>query len=112
MQIDELMYSPGPTPWYTDELRQHFDDQVPLLRVAQSTQIAPVDPILRFRRQGDLYGLFRDLGVNEKMFYITMRVNGLNDPMVIPDTLEYLMVPDEAFLNQIMYAVSSTKRLN
>ena len=112
MEINKLMYDPGPAAYYTDELRQHFDDQLPLLRVAQSTKIISVDPMMRFRRIGDLYGLFTDLGIAPKLHYVVLRTNALRDRFDVPDSLEYLMVPDEGYLGRIMGAVSGTKRLN
>lgn len=112
MALNDLMYSAGSPAYYTDELRYEFDDQLPLLRVSTSTRIVTVDPMLRYRYRGDLYGLFRVMGILPKMWWVTMRLNMINDRFRVEDTLEEIMIPDSGFLDKLMQAASATTRLN
>lgn len=110
--IDNLMYSPGATAYYSDEFRRHIDDQLPLLRVAQTTQLVTVPPILKHRFNGNLYALFAALGIAPEMHYPTMRVNGINSRLEVPENLDNLLVPDGNYLNRLLQSVSGTKRLS
>jgi hypothetical protein len=39
-------------------------------------------PVEAYRYQGNLFGLFKSMGVNPSMFFYTMYINGLTNPLI------------------------------
>lgn len=71
------------------------DDHVVKLRTSTSTNIVPVEPATALKYQGDLHGLFAEVGVPYFMNFAVMKMNGFDSPTQIQTTLiNQLLVPD------------------
>mgnify|MGYP003339094582 CR=1 FL=1 len=109
--IDSLMFDAGPDIYYTEEFNRVLEDHMTYLRTSASTTKMPVEPIDLERYQADLYGLFQKLNIPPFMFRAVMRTTDLKSPNIVPRELEFLLVPDQVFIQQLAQTVNTVNRI-
>lgn len=111
MQIFNMLYNPGPAAYYSPALRGVLEDHMTFLRTHPETQAIAVSDLDLYRFEGDLYGLFTELGIPPQYHFVVMRVNGLDSPLVVSSEMRMLWVPSYTVVDQIRQASHTTGRL-
>lgn len=101
MDLDTLSQDSGALACYNQTVRDAIDDHMSVLRSSSNNQILNIHPkdIERFR--GDLYGLFSFLSIAPQYHYAVRRMNQLASPLIVPEDLAYLLVPDFKMIDRI-----------
>lgn len=78
--------------------RQHIEDHLTYIRNDVSTQVLPISEEQRHKYDGDFYGLLKSLGVEQRWWWVQMRVNGFNQPFEFTKQHQTLLIADSGLL--------------
>lgn len=93
--MDESIY-------YTDGLRNVFEDALTWLIVHPKTAIVPVEPGLAYRFEADFYGLLNHDNVPYQLHHLIMRMTGFSAPEEAPATLLQYLKPDFSVVQSLV----------
>jgi len=96
--------STGPKVYYTDKFRRMIEDHLHILKNKSKNNIRLITQnewAQLYRYQGDFYGLFRSLGFDDKYHWTMLRLNGYRSRLDLGEELEYLLIPDFDYVDQL-----------
>lgn len=102
MSIHSLMSAEAAPLFYDPAFRRMLETHLPLLRTHPTTQVNMVSPLMSYRYRGDLYGFLTKAGVSKDLHWLVMRLIDLNSPTEFDDKVTQILIPADAFINQIM----------
>lgn len=112
MDIFKMLYSAGPAAYYTPALRAVLEDHMTYLRTHPDTRVVVVSDLDLYRFEGDLYGLYMELGIPPQYHYTVMRMNEIDSPQLVNPEKRNLMVPSYTVVDQIKQAHTMGGRVN
>ena len=111
MNVNDLMFSPGPAIYYDEDFRNVIEDHISaLLRDSRTISIS-IDSAMAYKYEFNLYALLNELQISPFKHWIILRMNGYRSPTEVDRTLEQLYIPDETVLNQIVQSHRSIRKV-
>ena len=102
MNVNDLMFSPGPAIYYDEDFRNVIEDHISaLLRDSRTISIS-IDSAMAYKNE---------LQISPFKHWIILRMNGYRSPTEVDRTLEQLYIPDETVLNQIVQSHRSIRKV-
>lgn len=96
--VSTLLADPGPSIFYDPDFRYTLEAHIQYLinDPAATRQIPENDDYIRYN--ADFYGYLNHIGMPKYMQWITMRMNGMDDPMQFNRSVGQLTIPAQATL--------------
>ena len=93
MLLSKLQIDTGDTNYYSPGFRQVIEDHLSWLQKSSSTNQITLSPQAEYKYIGDFYSLLQNIDVNQDMYWITMRLNGLHSPLDYTGDLITILIP-------------------
>lgn len=110
MYINQLEKDPGPDLYYTDGLRQMFEDHLTYLKTHPKTTSAAVNSFDAYKYEGDFYGLLEKMKIAKHFHWIIMRVNDMTNMNQSKSTLSTILVPDFELMERLKNVYRTKKK--
>lgn len=95
----------------TNAFRNAVEDHLQLLKAgsgAQTVNAADIDAVVF---EGDLYGLFSKIGIEKRIRWTAMRMNGYTSPQEYAGDRTIFVIPDIDVMDRLAQAVASRQGL-
>ena len=102
------MIDKGSDTFYTAEFRNMLDSYLPWFKVDPTTVVLTVDAHLQDKYIGDFEGLLLELKVPRPLHWLTMRMNGVDDPAVYTLETSSILVPASSTVDRLLSIHQST----
>lgn len=111
--LNRLSMKPEEPMFYNQLFRRHLESYMSWFRKHPETDTLPVDPHDLYKYEGDLYGLFSEMGIDPEYHWLVARVNDLHRAGDVRETMTSLMVPDAGVVGRIkeMYKTQNKKSM-
>lgn len=111
--INALMFTTGPSDYYTDAFRQVLEDHMWYLRGITSTQPQTVSPQEAWQNEGDLYGfLAGKLNIEPQYHWVVMRLNNFTSPTQFGKHVNQLLIPSFTLIEQLRSAFNTASTIS
>lgn len=111
MTLSNFMSPPGDDTYYEDAFLNIVDSHLLYLQNRPDTVLLPVDAHLVYKHEGDLSGLFDEIGYPKKYHYTLMRMNGFRSTNELKLGITTLIVPPFSEID-LLNAVYRTKKFS
>lgn len=101
MAIENLEYNFGDERYFDPSFRNELEAHVKWLREHATTGPKANSEFGRYKFEFDMFGLFRHLGIPEKLHWLTMRMNKFTNPYQSTAHIDIFLVPDEGEFDRI-----------
>lgn len=101
MYIDQLEKDPGPAVYYTDGLRQMYEDHMSYLKTHAKTKSTDINANDAYRFEGDFFGLLEKMKIAKHFHWIIMRVNDMTNMNQSTAELTTIIVPDFELMERL-----------
>ena len=107
--VDSMMIDPGPEVYYTDAFRNVLEDHLTYLRTSTTSSVIIITPMEAHRYEMDLHGLLATKNIPRYLHWLIMRMNFMNSPTEVKETLSQMIIPDPKEVARILQAFNSTR---
>lgn len=87
--------------YFDRSFRIVLEDHLGILKASIETIMISVKPLEALKYEGDFSGLLTSYNVPVNLHWITMRMNDLTSPSDSPDDLEFIIVPNQTFVERL-----------
>lgn len=101
---------PGPDVWYDLNFHHVLEDHMTYLRHHEKTRVVLFEPFLHVKYRFDFYSALNELGVEQYLHWVVLRMNFLDSPHQPFDHLEVIVVPDPSIVTQILSHYNTRKK--
>jgi len=102
------LYPSGDPLYYDKSFRRFLESYISYFKSLSTTLMITVNPhdVLKYR--GDFYGLLDTFNIERPYHWFIMRLNNINDPLEVPETLDGILIPDLSKVSKLKQLYSST----
>lgn len=112
MDINKMAIAAGDDLYYTKGFMDVLESHVDYLRKSTKTSTYQVDKDIAYIYQGDFYGYLSFRNVNQRLHWITMRVNGYYSSFEFKPTVSSILVPSSQDIELIRLSYMNSGLLN
>lgn len=109
--LNSRMPDEGPGVYYDEGFRQLIEDHLEYLRQHPLTEVIDIDPQTAYKGHGDLISVLQDYGVERRLHWIILRVNGYSSPMEYRQDHLLLKVPSTEVIDGLMRTFRVNRKL-
>ena len=111
MPLIALIDSASSLNYESVAFRNAVEDHLQLLKYSGNVQTLNAVPIDAVVFEGDLYGILAKLGVEKRIRWTTMRLNGYTSPQEYAGERTMFLIPDIDVLDRLASAVAGRQGL-
>lgn len=111
MQISRLATNDGAAIYYSDDLRNVFEDHMTYLRNSTELSIVSIEPAMAYKYEGDLFGLLFHYNLSFEYHWIIMRINKMTNPNQNKSSLTSLFIPNRSLIERIKNVYMTKNRV-
>jgi ABC-type phosphate transport system auxiliary subunit len=101
--VSKAQLDAGNTNMYSVGFRNLIENHLPQIRTYPNTKVLSLDPKKEQIFTGNFYGLLYNIDfVQQDMFWITMRTNGLLSPLDYSGNLNYVLIPSRGDIELLL----------
>lgn len=97
--------------YFEPSFHRNLLDHLELIKRSVSTQPLLIEGDVAYHSKGDLYQVFRQIGLSPKYWWITMVINNITSPEQYDGERTSFILPDLSYIDEL-YLIYSTKEGN
>lgn len=102
MPLALLQIPVGNVNCYSPGFRNLIENHLIFLRNRTSTINTPIEAIVENKYKGDFYQLLLYLGIDQDLFWITLRLNNLHNPLDYSGNLGTILIPADSTIKDLL----------